>query len=268
MRILAADGPSRMCRARLSARTRTALVLALLAFAAGCAGSTTGEGPDSAVAFDSLGIVVDTTGAIDSAGPAATPGLPVVTGESASAGRHAALPPLADSIAQRLVFAPVLQRAFVAAVRGQRLLMDIGRVDTEVRKDSARARAYRDAVAARSPFPQGMRVRLHGPWGSEDAEITGFDTWNGRIVATLGVSPLVDSLAATTEPLTALAERSAEARPAATRACDAQEVAAGMRARAKAVGDSLLRVLESADSASAPGVPAPHPHDVDPGMLR
>jgi len=75
------------------------------------------------------------------------------------------------------------------------MLVDIGRVDAEVRRDPARLAAYKLAVEARTPFPTGTRFRLRGPWGADDATITGFDTWNGRIVATVATATRVDSLA-------------------------------------------------------------------------
>ncbi|HKG93272.1 MAG TPA: hypothetical protein VKA84_15305 [Gemmatimonadaceae bacterium] len=119
---------------------------------------------------------------------------------------HSGLSPLADSIATALVFAPRTETWFAAAARGKRMLVDIGRVDAEVRKDPARKQAYKEAVARLSRIRVGARLRLHGPWGAEDVTVAGFDTWNGRIVATLQLSPRVDSLARTVEPLPAAAQ--------------------------------------------------------------
>ena len=86
------------------------------------------------------------------------------------------------------------------------MLVDIGRVDVEVRRNPARLAAYKLAVEARTPFPTGTRFRLRGPWGADDATINGFDTWNGRIVATVATTPRVDSLAKAVEPLPATAQ--------------------------------------------------------------
>lgn len=108
--------------------------------------------------------------------------------------RHA-LSPLADTIAQYLVFAPTVETWFLAASRGKRPLVDIGRVDTDLKKDPRRRSAYLTAVRALTPFPVGTRLRLRGSWGAEDATVAGFDAWNGRIVATITASKLVDSLA-------------------------------------------------------------------------
>src|SRR4029434_353562 len=49
-------------------------------------------------------------------------------------------PPLADTIAEKLVFPPVTQSWFLAAARGKKMLVDIGRVDVEVRRGPARLR--------------------------------------------------------------------------------------------------------------------------------
>ena len=159
----------------------------------------------------------------------------------ASRARPKVLPPLADSISEKLVFPPVTQGWFLAAARGKRMLVDIGRVDTEVRRDPARLAAYKLAVDARSPFPTGTRFRLRGPWGADDAVVNGFDTWNGRIVATVESSPLVDSLAKTVEPLPATAQLvdSASTPIAADSACQRGPLSPVLDVRIKAVQDSL-----------------------------
>src|SRR6202044_2716243 len=104
------------------------------------------------------------------------------------------LTPLADTISQYLVFAPTVQTWFLAAKRGKRLLVDIGRVDTDVRHDHHRALAFAEAVDALTPVPKGSMLRLFGQWGQDTVAITGFGDWNGRIVATIAVSPHLDSL--------------------------------------------------------------------------
>ncbi len=113
-----------------------------------------------------------------------------------SAGAQGAPPlsPLADSIAAYLVFVPSVDTAFLAATRAKRLLVDIGHVDINVLTPPRRRAAYREAVAALSPLPAGTKLRLVGPWGTEDAAVRGFDSWNGRIVATLATLPGLDSL--------------------------------------------------------------------------
>ena len=166
----------------------------------------------------------------------------------AARARPKTLPPLADTIAEKLVFPPVTQSWFLAAARGKRMLVDIGRVDTEVRRDPARLEAYKLAVEARTPFPTGTRFRLRGPWGADDATISGFDTWNGRIVATVATSPRVDSLAKTVEPLPATAQLVDSASEAVTdTVCVRDSLPAALMARVKVVRDSLEQTLRTGD---------------------
>ncbi len=114
---------------------------------------------------------------------------------------------LADSVRPYLVFAPKGEMWFVAASRGKRMLLDIGRVDLEVRKDSALAAAYRETVAAHAPFKLGGSFTLRAPWGTERVRATAVDSWNGRVVYVLEGSALMDSLAKEKAPLTAAAVR-------------------------------------------------------------
>ena len=168
----------------------------------------------------------------------------------ASRARPKTLPALADTIADKLVFPPVTQSWFLAAARGKRMLVDIGRVDIEVRRDPARLAAYKLAVEARTPFPTGTRFRLRGPWGADDATISGFDTWNGRIVATVATSPRVDSLAKTVEPLPATAQLvdSASDPVATDTACVRGPLPAALEARIKVVRDSMEDTLRRAET--------------------
>ena len=164
----------------------------------------------------------------------------------AARARHRPLDPLADSIAGKLVFPPVTQSWFLAAARGKRMLVDIGRVDVEVRRPPGRLAAYKQAVEARTPFPVGTRFRLRGPWGADDATISGFDTWNGRIVGTLETAPRVDSLAKDVEPLPATAQLVDSASEAVTfdsTACNRGPLPAALEERAKLVRDSLVAAL-------------------------
>jgi len=162
----------------------------------------------------------------------------------AARARPKTLPPLADTIAEKLVFPPVTQSWFLAAARGKRMLVDIGRVDADVRRDPARLAAYKLAVEARTPFPTGTRFRLRGPWGADDATITGFDTWNGRIVATVATAPRVDSLAKKVEPLPATAQLVDSASEAFTdTACVRGPLPPPLEERIKIIRDSLEQVL-------------------------
>ncbi len=171
---------------------------------------------------------------------------------------RAPLSPLADSIAERLVFVPAGERWLVAAARGKRMLLDIGRVDVEVRRDPARLAAYKLAVADRSPIPAGTRLTLRGPWGQGPATVSGFDTWNGRVVAVLDAGPLVDSLAKAVDPLVGIADRAAVADTsvAASAAADTAVADSAVAAAACVRGDSLSAELRARVSAVRDSVEA------------
>lgn len=118
------------------------------------------------------------------------------------------LSPLADSIANSLVFVPRDRTWFSVASRGKHMLLDIGRADLTLKSDSAAKAAYVEAVSLLSPLPLGTVLRLRAPYGvDERAKVTGFDLWNGRIVARLSVSHLLDSLARAEDMLPATATR-------------------------------------------------------------
>ncbi len=141
------------------------------------------------------------------------------------------LAPLADSVSQFLVFTPIEQTWFLAAKRGKRLLVDIGRVDLDVQHDKRRATAFQQAVKALSPVPIGTPVRIHHAWGVEDDSIAGFASWNGRIVATLHLSRHLDSLVRHAPAAYAAVERTDTASPpdsdSTARAADSARAASG-----------------------------------------
>jgi hypothetical protein len=126
------------------------------------------------------------------------------------------------------------------------MLLDLGRVDLEVRKDSARATAYQQVVAERAPLPVGTLIRLHGPWGSDDAEVGGYDSWNGRIVAVLTVPPRVDSLARRIEPLPASAIRVTGVTQPANPPCTRDTITLDHARRLDALRDSVEDGLRAA----------------------
>jgi hypothetical protein len=118
------------------------------------------------------------------------------------------LSPLADSLANGLVFVPRDRNWFPVASRGKHMLVDIGRIDIAIKSDSASRAAYIEAVTRLSPLPLGTVLRVRGPYSvDEQAKITGFDSWHGRIVARLSVSHLLDSLAHAEDMLPATATR-------------------------------------------------------------
>lgn len=165
-------------------------------------------------------------------------------------------PVLADSVRPFLVFAPTGESWFVAASRGKRMLLDIGRVDLEVRKDSAVAEAYREAVEAATPFKIGSTFTLRAPWGSESVRATGVDTWNGRIVLVLSGSAVMDSAAQQTAPVVASAYRTAPrgasgvtpalaSTPEGVAPCVRVPIAGAFADRLKAIRDSLETELRA-----------------------
>ncbi len=152
----------------------------------------------------------------------ASPSRPVTA--SPSPADRGGLSPLADTIAQRLVFVPLVERWLTAAARTKKLYVDLGRVDIDLKKDPARLAAFSRAAAARSPFPIGTPFEVRGSWGSERGTLSGFEAYNGRIVGTLDGVTVGDSLARVTDPLVASVERadasSATAGTAAATTCD------------------------------------------------
>jgi hypothetical protein len=187
------------------------------------------------------------TAAVDSALDTLIAGSPDDSAVAArrQATQNARLSPLADSLARFLVFVPITQRWFAAASRGQRLLIDIGRVDTAIGDNPVRQAAYKEAVAKLAPIGRGERLRLRGPWGSDDVTVSGFDVWSGRIVATVSGPAHVDSLARAKEWLPAVAVRSDSAMPPAPRSCDRRLTPAAI-ARLNVVKDSVVKAVRAA----------------------
>jgi hypothetical protein len=192
------------------------------------------------------------------------------------------LSPLADSIANGLVFVPLDRTWFPVASRGRHMLVDIGRIDLNLKTDSATRAAFVEAVTRLSPLPLGTVLRLRAPYSvNEDAKVIGFDSWHGRVVARLAVSHLLDSLARAEDMLPAAATRFDTSMARAPTSADTTQHATGvtsitttgvaradsvpplqlvacthdtlptdMTARAIAVRDSLVRFLT--DSATPP----------------
>ncbi len=166
--------------------------------------------------------------------------------------RH--LSPGADSLAPFLVFAPTEQRAFVAAVRNKQWLLDIGRIDLDIRKDSAKMRLFRDASAALSPVAPRTRFRLASAHGAEDVVVDSFAVYNGRIVLRVLGSPALDSVARRASNAVAFAVRADSALPAVATTCElrlepdsAAKAAAAALTPAERRAQAALR--RSADSA-------------------
>jgi hypothetical protein len=185
-----------------------------------------------------------------------------------------------DSLLARITWPPAGQARFLAAARGKRLLLDLGRLDLDVRKDSARARAFRQVVPGKSPLPVGTAFTLHGKFGTIPTKITGFDVWSSRVVATLELPASVDSMVKKDDKLTAVADRvgvplpvsAAPVAPAAPAAsspaasspsaatladavpCTRDSIDADLKAREKWLKDSLDLVVKNTPRPAYTGV--------------
>ena len=159
-------------------------------------------------------------------------------------------------VADGLVFAPSMIERFVVASRNKRLLVDLGRADLETKKDAKQLALVRRVTSLVGPLSHVSFVRVRGSWGMEVDSITGYDVWNGRIVAVLAPSSRADSLlrkgapmlgvatrmlvpADTTAPDTAAADTAAAATAAV--GCARDSVPSSLPARVAFVRDSLVR---------------------------
>jgi len=130
------------------------------------------------------------------------------------------LSPSADSIVPYLVFVPTEERVLVAAVRNKQWLLDVGRMDVDIRKDSARARAFREAAPVISPVPPRTAFRLQWARGAEDVVVDSFAVYNGRLVMRVLGSPALDSAARGKGTFAALATRADSALPPVATPCE------------------------------------------------
>ncbi len=166
------------------------------------------------------------------------------------------LSPSADSIAPYLVFAPTGERQFVAAVRNSQWLLDVGRMDLDVRKDSAKARAFREAAPVLSPVAPRAVFRLWWAKGAEDVVVDSFFVYNGRIVMRVYGSAALDSVARAKGSSTAFAVRADSAMPPVATMCELRvdpdsATLAAQTALTPAERLAQLAVQKSADSVYA-----------------
>jgi hypothetical protein len=108
----------------------------------------------------------------------------------------AALEGVAAALAERAVFAPRIQRWFVARMLDSAVWMDIGRVDGGVGDGETGRAAAGQMLRARSPIQPGMVFWLHAPDGAQRVTVDSLSLRGRRIVAKLtGPSlALTDSL--------------------------------------------------------------------------
>ncbi|MHB1312148.1 MAG: hypothetical protein ACYC3L_09040 [Gemmatimonadaceae bacterium] len=130
------------------------------------------------------------------------------------------LSPAADSLTPYLVFIPHEERVLVAASRLKQMLLDVGRMDVDVRKDTTRQRLFREAARVLSPIPEKSVIRLAWAEGSEDVVADSFAVYNGRIVMRLFGSAALDTAARGKATVVALATRADSALPPVASACE------------------------------------------------
>ena len=160
-------------------------------------------------------------------------------------------------VADGIVFAPSPTERFVVAARNKRLLVDVGRVDLEIRKDAELLALVRRVSERVGPLSHVTHVRVRGTWGEETDSIVGYDVWNGRAVAVLKPSARADSLLRRNLPLIGVAIRvpvSADSAlppaSAVTSACVRDSMPPELAARVAIVRDSIARWVT--DSVKAP----------------
>jgi hypothetical protein len=211
------------------------LLVAALAVAAACGGST---------GKTSTGKPASKPGTEQSAQQLATDSAKAMAAVRDTATEHK-LSPAADSLAPYLVFIPHEERVLVAASRNKQMLLDVGRMDVDVRKDTTKQRLFREAARVISPIPEKAVFRLAWAGGSEDVVADSFAVYNGRIVMRLFGSAALDTAARGKATVVALATRADSAMAPVTASCevrtgpDSDELAA----RVAFVRDSLEKEL-------------------------
>jgi hypothetical protein len=155
-----------------------------------------------------------------------------------------------QTVADGIVFAPKTAERFIVAARNKRLMVDVGRVDLEVKQHPELLATVRKVSARVGPLARSPWVRVHGTWGEETDSIVGYDVWNGRAVAVLGVAPRTDSLLRRNAPLVGVATRAvsdsvsiaaAIAPPVGAEVCVRDSFPVMLQSRVTVVRDSLVR---------------------------
>ncbi|MEO8560832.1 MAG: hypothetical protein ABI601_02080 [bacterium] len=224
---------------------RTSVALVFLLSANACSTERPPARADTSAAR-----VRDTTPAVMVSSPSA-PALVDQPSDTSRARRPVTRVPLFTADEQRvadgIVFAPKTAERFLVAARNKRLLLDIGRVDLEVKQSPELLALVRRVSSRTGPLARSTHVRVYGTWGEETDSIIGYDTWNGRAVAVLGVSPRTDSLLRRNAPLVGVAMRAAADRATASLpavpsvTCTRDSIPPALRARVAVVRDSLVR---------------------------
>jgi hypothetical protein len=176
----------------------------------------------------------------------ATTALVAQQGDTADARRSTPSASLLSEAEQRvadgLVFAPSTTARFVVAARNKRLLVDVGRVDLEVKQDPELVKLVRHVSARRGPLARTTHLRVRGTWGEETDSIVGYDVWNGRAVAVLATSARADSLLKRNVPLVGVATRAvADSATSPASSCVRDSIPSALSLRVSVVRDSLMR---------------------------
>jgi hypothetical protein len=108
----------------------------------------------------------------------------------------------------------------VAASRNKQMLLDVGRMDVDVRKDTTKQRLFREAARVISPIPEKAVFRLAWAEGSEDVVADSFAVYNGRIVMRLFGSAALDTAARGKATVVALATRADSAMAPVATSCE------------------------------------------------
>jgi hypothetical protein len=189
-------------------------------------------------------------------------------GDTGSAHHAAVKSPVLTEAEQRvadgIVFAPRTTPRFLVAARNKRLLLDIGRVDLEMKKDAELLALVRRVSERTGPLARIPLVSVRGTWGQETDSIVGYDVWNGRAVAVLRTTPSTDSLLKRNAPLVGVATvPAADGAPAADTKpapaaqkepsvppCVRDSLPPALQARVAVIRDSLVRWMT--DSLKSP----------------
>lgn len=129
-------------------------------------------------------------------------------------------------VADGIVFVPSPTERFVVAARNKRLLVDVGRVDLEIKKDAELLALVRRVSERVGPLARVSHLSVRGTWGEETDSIVGYDVWNGRAVAVLKPTARTDSLLKKSIPLLGVATRVRAAADSAVQPAATEPVAA------------------------------------------
>jgi hypothetical protein len=169
------------------------------------------------------------------------------TGSRRATPKPRALSDAEQRVADGIAFAPSVVERFVVAARNKRLLLDVGRVDLDLKQDAELLPLVRRVAARVGPLSRVAHVRVRGTWGEEVDSIAGYDVWNGRAVAVLVPGAHADSLLKKNALLVGVATRSLASPdstpppPSTAVRCVRDSVPPALPARVALVRDSLVR---------------------------